>query len=565
MFFLLLHTFGICNAMYGSSSRTLFDEPAAKRLRSNIADLYLSNKISARESVSLCNDAQLQKTDLESLHDVCVGDSHSKNSNRDLTRRLFKDNDWPDVYMCKIPCSLYDSDDAVEMEVPFLLPHEILDFLATKLDVLSTTFMSKECKLHLKKCKQKLGVSAATGLGLWIDGVPFTHDRKESLEVFSLSLPGVDAIRVPICAVPKKWFVKDKTYDAILKVIAWSLEQAAVGKLASRDHENKPLSSKRMGRAGNKCARGVLVQVRGDWSCYKSVFRLPGWRDKGGICFKCNCTLDDIANCNMSAPWRKPQNRYTHWELVNRLLTEGKKLSPLFSVPFFEASIIEIDWLHSADLGVTLDTLGSVFHMLLPNFGATQAQQCKALHKQMLDFYKRNGRSDDRIDRLTYLMIMPENKPTAKLRAKAGEARHLVPFALELVTKFAVDGTPPEYKAAKHCLKSLNDCYCCLSDENYDANKLANAAREFALQYSALHDLASANSIKRWGLKPKFHMFLEMCTFSKSSPAKAWTYRDESFGGYIADIARSRGGPSNPRTVGLQVLNKFRISAKFRD
>jgi len=51
-------------------------------------------------------------------------------------------------------------------------------------------------------------------------------------------------------------------------------------------------------------------------------------------------------------------------------------------------------------------------------------------------------------------------------------------------------------------------------------------------------------------------MFSELCG-SSSNPSSSWCYRDEDFGGYLASIARRKGGAYNCIEVSSNVLAKF--------
>ena len=81
-------------------------------------------------------------------------------------------------------------------------------------------------------------------------------------------------------------------------------------------------------------------------------------------------------------------------------------------------------------------------------------------------------------------------------------------------------------------------------------------SRRFALQYVAL---AQAHDGSRdWVLKPKMHLWLELCS-EDSRPALFWTYRDEDYGGGVARMARRRGGIPSVSAVSRQVLESFRV------
>ena len=59
-------------------------------------------------------------------------------------------------------------------------------------------------KLHLQRCEREAG-SRLVGVGIWGDGAPYNWDRSESVEVFTMNLPGLSGkfgrLRIPIVAV----------------------------------------------------------------------------------------------------------------------------------------------------------------------------------------------------------------------------------------------------------------------------------------------------------------------------------------------------------------------------
>jgi hypothetical protein len=229
-------------------------------------------------------------------------------------------------------------------------------------------------------------------------------------------------------------------------------------------------------------------------------------------------------------------------------------MSPIFSVPHFKADIFQIDWLHTADLGVTANFLGNLFLEALSKYpGRSQKEQCSALFVDVVKYYKDN-QITSRLDNLYPSMICQSGKQP-KLRGKAAECRYLVPFAKLLVTNHFSDENVYE-KTIKQATFALNKCYDCLSMHRFSAEVLANSSKEFALLSCALEKHAQS---KRWRVKPKLHLFQEMCECSDSQPSTCWTYRDEDFGGSMASTSRKRGGKTSPGSLATSVLTKFAI------
>ena len=66
--------------------------------------------------------------------------------------------------------------------------------------------------------------------------------------------------------------------------------------------------------------------------------------------------------------------------------------------------------------------------------------------------------------------------------------------------------------AVVNCMQNLALCYTCLVA--FDAAKLDCAARKMASLYCSLEkEQAQAGVQKRWKVKPKLHLSLELCHF----------------------------------------------------
>ena len=355
--------------------------PPERRFQVTAADFFLDNKLSAADVAKLFIDGSaLDKTgDLNQYKKLCEEKNSkgkvNRNLARDLTRRFLRKSQWPEPDLLVAPCWSNKLQKEINMQIPVLMPHKIVMALAKKnpLDkLLQDTAMDRETKAHLDSVRIKLQADTALALGIWIDGVPFNNNRSESIEVFSLDFPGIDNLRVPMAAVPKKFMLSNNaTRDFILQCITESLEKCAVG--YCKDVGSIP--------------KAVLCEVCGDWACFKSVFRLPGWQSKSGCCWKCTMTHAEVHQVGSRAFWRQPECRLDHWEILQRMLNQGNTICPLLMAPFVSVSIFRIDWLRCADLGVALEFLGSLFHLALPKMkGRGQVEQCRQLFLRIVEF-----------------------------------------------------------------------------------------------------------------------------------------------------------------------------------
>ena len=183
------------------------------------------------------------------------------------------------------------------------LPHEYVSQLARygHLPTLQSKGGLDEVGLrHATTAEAALGESIVT-LGLWVDGVPCQWDRNVSVEVCTLNIPGLPKgspykqMRLPLVGLLKHQMTSNTWHD-LFKVIQWSFAHMASGAFPSSRHDGsqwRGSDRRRARRQGALGYRAVLVQMRADWACWKHVFRMPGWNDRQGCCWRCNTRPDE--------------------------------------------------------------------------------------------------------------------------------------------------------------------------------------------------------------------------------------------------------------------------------
>jgi hypothetical protein len=533
-----------------------------KRFRNNIADLFLSNDISAKRTQTIFSDAEIAGT--AHVKQLAKPGSRGTNRNihRDLLRKLSKNNKgWPPLYNARVRVFDPKKQKEVKTWLSFSLPHELLGAILSKSD--ATLFYNKDnwndnIKHHMEFACAELGVQQLIPLGLWGDGCPCNWDRSQSIEVFTMNFPGLSGdhgnIRLPITAINKKFCVTHNTFDDILAIVAWSLRFCALGKYPSSRHSGaafRPSDNFRRRRAGKDLGgQAVLAEIRGDWAFLKDCFRMPGWNEKSGCCWRCRVRPDEIRNASSAAPWRS--ERLSHWDLMQMMIAKGHGICPLFSAPCIRSWIFQIDWLHTVDLGVAQDFLGNLFKLCLPKMdGRNLKARCANLFLLIQEYYRRKG-VENKLDNLTLTMIYTAKK-APKLKTKGAETRGLIDFAVELSNTFLADNNVVEH-TAKHAAIALSRCYQCLSSSSHNHELLASSCKQFCLLYVALEATAIG---KLWRVKPKLHLFQELCEMSTSRPVTCWTYRDEDFGGTMSRMSRRRGGRNSPYSTARSLLLKF--------
>ena len=549
----------------------LKDCPSDKRFRHNVTELFMDNNISADRTLSLLEDARAAGT--KNINDLLRPSPYAgkskfrKNASRDLRRRLLKNNKWPGLYFARI--RVFDSvtQKMVSVPCPLLLPHEIVQCLLANNDktaLLATGGLSATAKQHLQKMKNQFGASEAMALGLWIDGAPCNWDRTESLECISLSCPGLPPpnknMRIPICVIHRRYIVKDATFEDILDIVSWSFVWLAQGVSPPRRHDDVSFGQEDRGRLKNANSeiglRAFLCEMRGDWKMFSEILKVPVYNAKTGCCFRCKVLLQGIRDFSSSAAWRTPTSRLDHWAFLSRLCRNGAQISNLFKCPGFDTTCIALDWLHVMDLGVAADFLGNLFWLLLPTQDGTNVtQRVACLFLKIHEYYVANH-IDNRLGNLTEFMLRKNASSSPKLRASASEARALINFAKQEAMA-SLDGENTLHRTAQQASTHLATCYSMLSHDAFDAVLLEQEATKFCLLYEALERHSVAGDQNLWRVKPKMHLLQEMC-MEGNNPSDTWTYRDEDFGGYLSGVSRHRGNKASVRSVGCNVLDKFR-------
>ena len=519
-------------------------------------ELFLSNQMSAPEVRDMFEDGTVMK--VQHTKNFAKAGKYGKyrnNVKRDMLRAAMKDKkDWPPLYYIEVEIINPATQTVGLKKLPIILPHEFICFCKKNDDalLLSQENMGQATKAHIANACLELGVSELLGIGLWGDGVPCKFDRSESLEVLTMNVPGVSTtMRVPVAVINKTIVVKALTFDSIFSVLAWSFAVLASGVMPSKDHLGVPFTGKRSTYAGKPVLKSVLCEFRGDWAWYKQCFRFPQHNENRGICWRCSCTPSEIRQVGSDARWRS--HKLTHWQLLQRMLEQGLPPSPLFAAPCFRSSAVLIDWLHAADQGILLHFLPSLFkHIMCKLAGSNAKEQCKSLWGEVQLYYMANPCSS-RLDNLTLSMLGKSGKPP-KLRARAAEARLLMPFAVELSRKYLSPANAFE-ETMLNCTLQLNGCYNNLSAAAYCAQSLKEHSRKFAILYVSLETLAGNK--QKWHVTPKLHLFQELCEEIGTCPSLTWTYRDEDMGGTMMQLDRHRGGSHNITAAGTSTLHRF--------
>ena len=294
----------------------LEDVPEKRRFRAEALDLFLAGDISGQRTQRLVNSAKLAGA--QHVDDLARNEANP-NASRDLLRKAMKASLWPKPYIASVPAFCPKTGDEKQVDVAMFLPHEMIaallrvnegmDILRLQEEELSNR---RDIQEHLEAFKNEFRVDNVLALGLWVDGVPYSHDRTQSVECVTLNLPAISQhladLRLPLLAFPKFFLQKGATWDSIFSILAWSFRCLLFGKWPLQRHCESPFldsDSERRKMAGQDIGLlACLAELRGDWAMFKDTLHLPGWQGKGPICHKCNCTLTELHQVSMDAPWR---------------------------------------------------------------------------------------------------------------------------------------------------------------------------------------------------------------------------------------------------------------------
>jgi len=252
---------------------------------------------------------------------------------------------------------------------------------------------------------------------------------------------------------------------------------------------------------------------------------------------------------------------------MTTLRSQGVMPSPLLQCPGFSLDLVVLDWLHVMDLGVSQDCLGNLFNDVLSLAGAPGASR-----KHKLDWlwneiqqYYSMVKPPSVLDHLTEEMFKQPSKKN-KLKAKGGETRYLVPFAVCLAQQLAREPGGRHWEACSAFFQRLHGIMLAMAQDEYDAVGVGVLSREFCILYAGLEkSCAEQGRTHCWSAKPKLLMMQELLEYDAArlgNPRLFWCYKDESFCGYWAKASKRRGGAHTATATAERFLTRYRALSK---
>ena len=364
----------------GSSGRAS-SSSAQPPFRDLLADLFLANTLSAQKLHTLASSSAASGA--QGLQDLVAAGAHGtapQNLARDVLRTCTRSSPWPAPYFANIPVMNKATRQESMASIPFLLPHEMLEVIAQtnpeKMEAfVAANIQEPQLKATATEWAAMFGIdmNMIIVLGLHGDGVPFAAKMRDSLEQLSWSLVAdPSAPRILFTAIPKSAMLGRKSWDAVLQVFAWSMQQLALGRWPTSRHTGEAWASTdkaRSKRGGlGLTYHAALLQFRGDWAFYNSVLDFPSWSSRH-MCWKCRASKGgpfDYKEAGSGAAWRAQRLEGNAFLAEQR--AAGITPSTIFSAPGFQVKHIMVDYLHTMDLGVATDCLGNLFLEILRLF-----------------------------------------------------------------------------------------------------------------------------------------------------------------------------------------------------
>jgi len=284
------------------------------RLRTNLGNLLSRNELSGTRVGELVNDFNRVAPYELGQYKGPLGN----NTARRLRGRFLKKSTWMPDYVAPIRTWNPKTSKIVQERVPMQLLHEVVAVLLEqgfREKLLEKADMDPLTLQHLQHCEQEAGCELL-GLGLWGDGAPTQWDRNESIDVISVSFPGLrdyKNLRIPLIVLPHSRMCSD-TWTDVFEIIKWSLVTLATGQWPTCRHDSSEwLASDKCRRTARPFVRGALVEVRQDWKFASEVFGFPAYNTAEGCCWACKCTPPEVWGCLYTSIYL-----YMYFDITNK-------------------------------------------------------------------------------------------------------------------------------------------------------------------------------------------------------------------------------------------------------
>ena len=493
----------------------------------------------------------------------------------------------------------------VDIELPFLLPHEMFAWMydndRDRFNQLflgqcpSTTDIKGFWKEMTKRGDPRLlghpmlkranWDSRAIPLSLHGDAVPVLQVGKNGPKAFdvysiqSLFATGTTlTVKLMLFGV---WTViaTDSTWEEIWRIITWSLHWLYAGvwppvdwngdswddtRPSERSLANQPL-------AGGYF--GVLYALKGDADYFAKSLKLHHY-NSNALCDLCPATrrIADRSllynNFDRDAVGQRSLYDAQTW----RALYDGKFLHWLFNLTGVNNLMLEPDELHVMHLGVTQYLLGSVLHILV--FSVVEGQPDRAMEAvwKMVCRYYKDEHPDCQYTNLTINSFCNKEKPFAgfpRLKGKGAEVKDLLPGICKIWREVARGH--PQYEAINEVVTALCDVQQTLRAHARDmflpqaaVDTLQTRIDDFLIGYQSLAAAAEASGELLWSNPSKFHSLWHLGDKGRYlNPRRTNCFVDEDFVGQIKGLVHSCAAGTELHAMIGKAMEKYRWGLHF--
>jgi len=239
----------------------------------------------------------------------------------------------------------------------------------------------------------------------------------------------------------------------------------------------------------------------------------------------------------------------------------------------FRLECVLVDVMHACDLGICAAIMGNVLWILAVRRrvfgGRTMADAVELMQIDLKAWYTQVKENSRLKGKLSVARLRGQDG-YPKLKAKAAATRHMLPYAISLMKRFAVTDGGSDEKThddrATLVMGYLQRFYDILYEEGqlmtqHAKSEIAEVGRRLAVIYVALARDSLRAETRLWKPTPKLHVFVHLCEWqSLLNPRSFWCYADEDLVGLMVEVAES----VHPRTVAASAMFKW-IQLSFSD
>ena len=423
-------------------------------------------------------------------------------------------------------------------------------------------------------------------LRLFGDDVPVGQQQSMDMLLWcsacSVGLPA-RLSRLPAMCMPMKDTVP-VTFQAIYKVIVWSMRCIEEGYWPQTDHEDQawldqdstryhrgrfrePLSGER---------RGIFFETSGDWKWLVSAFELPPKWSKLDICHCCFATLSGplaFTNFSEDSDYRLHGERSTE-AYFDFFRSQGRPIPSLAQTRMFHiVHFILLGWMHSTALGISQVACGNCLVQLASHghFGEAQGRFAIRLGiqvKNAFKIFKRwasvNKRSHSQA--MFTVAMVSMNDGVMSGPSMKGRAHNMTMVVAWLASFTRLLPSPSAEEARMSALTwSLAECDWVFRDAGTwltdgQCTSIHRARGVLFESWSLLSRAAARASSPRLQFLPKHHVvdhILRSALQTKRNPASHWEYLDEHHMG----LSKKSAGRLFQARMGRRVL--FALSTRL--